>query len=179
MYIKKLNLIVDISASLSLKMINLNYVDETYLSWMNDYEVQKYTEQKGLKHSLNSITDFVNEKLESKNDYLFGIFSNDLHIGNIKLGPINWRHKTAQISYFIGNRDYWGQGIATLCISTVCKFASEELGLKKINGGVYSVNYPSQKVLEKCDFVKEGVRKKQKIYNGERVDEILFSWFKT
>ena len=33
---------------------------------------------------------FVEEKLQSKFDFLFGIFLNNNHLGNIKLGPIDW-----------------------------------------------------------------------------------------
>ena len=46
------------------------------------------------KHSLADIRKFVVEKNKSKNEFLFGIFiekrNENLHIGNIKLGPINF-----------------------------------------------------------------------------------------
>ena len=79
-------------------------VGSKYKKWMNDFEVHKFTEQKYKKHTLKDIKSFVTQKNKSKNEFLFGIFlkENNNHIGNIKLGPINFMHKTAEISYFIG-----------------------------------------------------------------------------
>ena len=77
-----------------------------YQKWMNDMEVNKYTEQKYKKHSLKNIKHFVIQKNKSKNEFLYGIFlkKTKSHIGNIKLGPINFIHKFAEISYFIGEK---------------------------------------------------------------------------
>ena len=46
----------------------------------------------------------------------FAIKTTDKHIGNIKLGPINWIHRYGDISLLIGDKDYWGKGIATEAI---------------------------------------------------------------
>ena len=51
------------------KNISLNY-----LKWMNDSDVQKYTEQRFKKHSLRDIRNFVQNKNSSKDEFLFGIF---------------------------------------------------------------------------------------------------------
>tara|TARA_B110000503_G_C6813213_1_gene275829 strand:- start:224 stop:481 length:258 start_codon:yes stop_codon:yes gene_type:complete len=81
-------------------------VTEKYVAWLNDYEVVKYTGQKYFEHFFSNVCDFVEQKYNSENDLLFGIFSNDTHIENIKLGPIRWEHKSAEVSYFIGDKNY-------------------------------------------------------------------------
>ena len=88
---------------------------------MNDFEVHKYTEQKYKKHTLKDIKSYVTQKNKSKNEFLFGIFlkENNNHIGNIKLGPINFIHKTAEISYFIGEKDLWGKSYTTMVIKKI------------------------------------------------------------
>ena len=45
----------------------------------NDYDVVKYTEQRHLKHSYNSVCDFVEKKLVSEDSLLFGIFFSKIH----------------------------------------------------------------------------------------------------
>jgi len=70
----------------------------------------------------------VEEKYKSNNDLLFGIFFDSYHIGNIKLGPIDFIHKVSDVSYFIGEKEYWGKGIATLIIKILFK-----LPLTKLN----------------------------------------------
>ena len=92
-----------------------------YQKWMNDTEVQKYTEQKHKRHSLKDIKNFIIKKNKSKNELLFGIFlkKKKSHIGNIKLGPINFTHKHAEISYFIGEKKLWGKGYTTKAIKEI------------------------------------------------------------
>ena len=109
-------------------------ITKKYQKWMNDFEVHKYTEQKYQKHSIADIKNFVKEKNKSKNEFLFGIFlkKNGLntHIGNIKLGPINYIHKNAEISYFIGEKEMWGKGYTTLAIKEIINVAKKK-GYKK------------------------------------------------
>ncbi len=147
------------------KNISLNY-----LKWMNDNDVQKYTEQRFKKHSLKDIRNFVENKNSSKDEFLFGIFIKKkklLHIGNIKLGPVNFIHKTAFISYFIGEKSFWGKSYGSKAISEIIKIAKKKK-LKKLKAGVYEQNLASQKVLKKNGFKIEGRFKYEKVYNGRR-----------
>ena len=86
---------------------------------MNDPDVQKYTEQRFKKHSFKDIRSFVSSKNSSKDEFFYGIFIKKkklFHIGNIKLGPINFIHKTAFISYFIGEKSCWGKSYGSKAI---------------------------------------------------------------
>ena len=69
-----------------LKKLNLtNDISKKYMSWMNDFEVFKFTMQKNKNHSLDDIKKFVEEKNKSKNEFLYGIFlkknNSKKHIG--------------------------------------------------------------------------------------------------
>lgn len=57
----------------------------------------------------------------------------------------------AEITYWI-DRKFWGQGIATLALN---EFLKNE-NTRPIKGRVAFDNYASQKVLEKCGFIKIG-----------------------
>ena len=120
-----------------LKELTTKNVSKVYLGWMNDYKVHKFTEQKNKKHTLKKICKFVERKRKSKDEFLYGIFlkKNKEHIGNIKLGPINRIHKNADISYFIGNKSYWGKGYTTLAIAKIIKIAKKKR-YKKITGRI-------------------------------------------
>jgi len=160
-YLKQLNPAKDIGAK--------------YQKWMNDIEVNKYTEQKYKKHSLKNIKHFVIQKNKSKNEFLYGIFlkKNKSHIGNIKLGPINFIHKFAEISYFIGEKKLWGKEYATKAIKEIIKIARKKK-LKKLKAGLYEINFGSKKVLEKNGFIKEGVLKSEIIYKNKRYNSYIF-----
>jgi RimJ/RimL family protein N-acetyltransferase len=161
-----------------LRKLNLKKdISKKYQNWMNDFEVHKYTEQKYTKHSLINIKKFVSEKNKSKNEFLYGIFlkRNNLntHIGNIKLGPINFIHKTGEISYFIGEKELWGKGYTTLAIKEIIKIAKKK-GLKKLKAGLNEMNIGSKKVLEKNGFKIEGKLKSELVFKNKRVDHYFF-----
>tara|TARA_Y100001935_G_C17107020_1_gene408923 strand:+ start:106 stop:600 length:495 start_codon:yes stop_codon:yes gene_type:complete len=155
------------------KLSEKKHISSNYLKWMNDYEVHKYTEQKYEKHTKSKIKKFVKTINKSKNNILYGIFFKNIHIGNIKLGYINKIHKTADISYFIGEEKYVGKGYATIAIRQILAY-SKKIGLRKITAGCYSINKGSIKVLKKNGFKREGVLKKQILFNKKRYDQYMF-----
>ena len=114
---KNTKIIVD--KNFYLKTLKADNVSKDYVKWLNDYEVSKYTEQKYIKHNLKNVELYVTKMASSDSNILFGIFVNQLHIGNVKLGPIKWEHKSADISYFIGDKKYWGKGLATKSVKNV------------------------------------------------------------
>jgi len=161
-----------------LKKLNLKKdISKKYLNWMNNLEIHKYTEQKNTKHSLANIRKFVVEKNKSKNEFLYGIFLKknnlNIHIGNIKLGPISIMHKHANISYFIGEMELWNKGYTTLAIEEIIKIAKRK-GVKKLKAGLFEMNIGSKKVLIKNGFKIEGKFKSEIIYKRKRFDSYWF-----
>lgn len=163
---------------ITLRKLNIaKDITNNYLNWMNDLEVHNFTEQKYNRHSLSNIRKFVKEKNKSKYEFLYGIFLKrknfNLHIGNIKLGPINFIHKTGEISYFIGEKEFWGKGYTTLAIKEIIKIA-KKMNLKKLKAGVNEMNIGSKKVLERNNFKLEGKMRSEIVYEGKRYTLYLF-----
>jgi len=145
-----------------------------YLSWMNDREIHKYTEQRHKKHTIKDIKKFVKEKNESNNEFLYGIFlNNNSHIGNIKLGPINHIHKYAVISYFIGVKKLHSKGLAAKAIKKIIAIAKKKK-IRKLKAGVYEMNISSVKVLKKNGFKKEGFLRKEYVFKKKRIGCYIF-----
>tara|TARA_B100000780_G_C21117109_1_gene452090 strand:+ start:1960 stop:2481 length:522 start_codon:yes stop_codon:yes gene_type:complete len=166
------------SEELILRKLNLKKdISKKYQNWMNDLQVHKYTEQKNTKHSLTNIRKFVKEKNRCKNEFLYGIFlkkkNSHMHIGNIKLGPINSFHKNAEISYFIGEKELWGKGYSTIAIKKIIELG-KKMGIKKLKAGLYEMNIGSKKVLTKNGFKIEGKFQSEIIYNGKRYNTYWF-----
>jgi [ribosomal protein S5]-alanine N-acetyltransferase len=172
----KKNIKINVDEHVSLKILNLNDVAEHYVDWLNDYEVNKFTEQKHFRHTLESTKTFVSQKYESESDLLFGIFFNATHIGNIKLGPIKLEHMSSEVSYFIGDKQFWGKNIASKCVEAIIQFAVTELGFKKISAGYYENNIGSAKVLKKCGFVVEGIKISEIIFENKRINTVLVGY---
>ena len=109
----------------------------------------------------------------TKNFYMEFFFKEN-HIGNIELNEIDNQKLTANITYVIGEREYWGKGIASYCINQILKKAKIEFALKKICAGCASKNIASIKVLEKNGFEVELIKKSFFIYDNEMMDCIIF-----
>ena len=164
---------------LLLRPIKLSDCTLRYLGWLQDPQINKYLETRWAEQTLESIKAFVVSKIQSESEYLFAIVEKetDQHIGNIKIGPVNSHHKYADVSYFIGEKSCWGKGYATEAIRLITRFGFEELGLFKVQAGVYENNIGSIKALEKVGFVQEGCLRKQLLSNGDREDHLLFGIF--
>ena len=163
-----------INKNIEIKILSRKYLNTKYLNWLKDKSVTFYTDQYKTTQSLNKITLYYKKIKKSKNDYLYGIFYKKKHVGNIKLGQINWRHKTGYISYFIGEKNLWGKGIGFSAINLISKLAKTKYKLKKLNAGCYKQNIMSQKILKKNKFKLEGVLKSQVLLDGQRKDQYLF-----
>lgn len=164
----------EVRPNLFISLLEVSDITKNYINWLNDYEIMRFTEQTKIEHTFKSVKSFVSNMNSSNDNYLFGIFFSKEHIGNIKLGPINFNHKTANISYVIGNKSFWGKGIASDVIGAVVKFAFEDLKLAKLSAGTYSINEGSNKVLERNHFYKEADFKDQILFEGKRINEYKF-----
>lgn len=161
-----------------LKKLSINkHVTTKYLKWLNDIDVTKYTEQRHYKNTLKKIKNFINEKNKSSNDYLFGIFFKQgkllNHIGNIILARINHIHKTADVTYIIGEKKYWSRGFASKAVKKIELFAKKK-NIKKLNAELYSCNKASEKVLKKCGFRIEGIIKSAVIFKNKRYSKYIY-----
>ena len=83
-------------------------------------------------------------------------------------------HKKAELTYVIGEANYWGKGVASFAIAEMIKIGKSELNLNKLYAGVASGNIGSRKVLEKNGFVLEGTRKQHLFYGGKFFDQLDF-----
>jgi [ribosomal protein S5]-alanine N-acetyltransferase len=75
------------------------------------------------------------------------------------------RRHTSELGYWLA-RSYWGRGIATEVCAAMTRHAFEHFGLVRVQAEVYGPNAASMRVLEKCGFQVEGVRRKA-ILKGE------------
>jgi len=167
--------------SIYLRQIEVSDCNDNYVKWLNDPDVNKYLETKWSEQNLDTIRSFVETQRENTNSILFAIVfkSNNMHIGNIKIGPIHPYYHHADISYFIGEKDYWCKGIATEAIRLVCRFGFNELALHRIEAGAYDCAVGSWKGLEKCGFKREGVFKGQILFDKKYIDVYRYALLET
>ena len=163
------------SDNIALKVLKVDDISDNYISWLNDYEVVKFSEQRYRTHDFEDVQRFVIEKYNSSIDLLFGIYYQKKHIGNIKLGSIDMHNNVADISYFIGDRDYWNKGIGTEIVKSLTLYGFQNLNLHKIIAYCNPENKSSEKVLIKAGYNIEGIRKEQLFFEEKRLDELVYT----
>ncbi len=161
-----------------LKPLTVSDITPAYVDWLNDAEIVEHTEQQFRTTALEDVSHYVALMARSKTDLFYGLFYEETHIGSTKLGKINPYHKTADLSYIIGDKSFWGRGIASKMIKKMVSLAFEQLELEKIVAGVYATNLASVRVLEKNRFVCEGKQRDQFIFKGQRIDGLVYGRLK-
>ena len=159
---------------ISLRILQENDVTEEYVNWFHQKEVILFSDNQYRNFSLEGQKEYVKSKLSDEACNLYGIFHKSRHVGNIVLENINTIHRRAEISYVIGNTDYWGKGAASKAISEIIQLARNKFHLNKLNAGVADKNEGSKKVLIKNGFKIEGKKKKHLFYNNQWMDQLDF-----
>jgi RimJ/RimL family protein N-acetyltransferase len=142
---------------------------------MNDPEITSFLESRFFPISVESLRQYVADRQKDRDSVFLAIVDKkqDLHIGNVKLGPIDWIHRRAEIGILVGEKTLWGRGYATETIKLVVNYAFRVLDLHKVTAGCYENNLGSQKAFEKAGFQVEGVRRRHSFWEGQYVDVVL------
>lgn len=128
-----------------------------------------------------TITDaerFIAMVMEHVPPHAFAIEYQGEYVGNIGIHPKGEIYRLgAEIGYFLGEA-YWHRGIMPRAVRLACDYAFRELAIIRIDTGVFDYNMASQRVLEKCGFVREGVFRKSVIKMGRICDEVRYALLK-
>ncbi len=88
-------------------------------------------------------------------------------VGHISLGSINRSEGSARITrVLVGNTTLRGRGICQGMMKAILKIGFEEMGLHRISLGVYDFNVAALKCYEKVGFVRDGLMRDVKKFNG-------------
>ncbi|MEM7098267.1 MAG: GNAT family N-acetyltransferase [Pseudomonadota bacterium] len=78
---------------------------------------------------------------------------------------------SASLGYYVG-AEFQGQGYMKSGLTQVVNYATQTLGLHRLEANIQPENVRSQKLVERCGFVKEGYSKNFLYINGEWRDHV-------
>ncbi len=103
----------------------------TSVKWRNDSEVFKYTGNTyDHEITIESEISWIKRVISNTKDYRCAIIVDGVYVGNIYLTDIE--NRTAQYHIFIGEKSFWGKGIAKQASLLIIKHGFEKLGLSRI-----------------------------------------------
>ncbi|WP_312299028.1 GNAT family N-acetyltransferase [Stutzerimonas nitrititolerans] len=158
------------TARLFLRRLDAADATQTYADWLNDPEVNRYLETRHAPQTPESCMAFIRQCNEDPGSKLFGVFLKETgrHIGNAKIGFLNARYQHAQLSLFIGEKSYWGQGFSSELVRSLTAYGFEKMGLHRLEAGCYEDNLASLRVFLKAGYVVEGFMRDHVTLDGKR-----------
>jgi RimJ/RimL family protein N-acetyltransferase len=161
-----------------LRFLSIIDINQTYLSWLHDDEVMAGLATSG--YTIENLHDYVYSKINDSTVAFFAICDSNTneHIGNVKLDFYDAKANVAELGILIGNKNYWGKGIAYEACKLAIQYGFDKMNLRKIYLAVYESNPAAKKVYEKLGFVLEGTLRKHVAVKGEMQDKYLMGLFK-
>jgi len=146
---------------------------QEYCDWLNDAKVNQYLITKN--STLEELKEYIQKQIDNPNSLFVGMFDkkNDQHIGNIKLEPIVWKKRKAELGILIGSKNYWRKGFGTEAIKLIIDYSYTSLKLNFIEIGIFSENKVALKVYEKVGFKIKKINKNALSYKGKLTDKII------
>ena len=147
------------------------YLTERYVSWLNDPEVVRYSEQRHHKHDLASCRTYV-ASFEGTPNYLWAIIARDEnlgHIGNVN-AYVDEANGIADVGIMIGDKGAWGKGYGVDAWKAVCRYLFLSAGMRKVTAGTMVTNLGMIGIMKKTGMRLDGLRARQFIFDGKQVD---------
>jgi ribosomal-protein-alanine N-acetyltransferase len=127
-------------------------------------------------YTVNSGVHWINFAQNSNS--IFAITINDKAIGSISLQQhSDIERLSAEVGYWIGE-DYWGNGITSSALEGIVNYGFKELKLQRIFAVPLEQNIASRRVLEKNEFLLEGILRKSVIKFNEIYNQALYAKIK-
>lgn len=153
--------ILDASESIQAKVRNLRNQDGVRHYMYTSHEISETEHNNWLKSLLG------NHK-----QHVFVVMLGDQPCGVVSLNAINPHHKSADWAFYLDD-SLQGKGIGSRIEFWMLDYAFGNAGLEKLNCEVLETNPSVIKMHQKFGFSIEGVRRKNIIKDGARIDVVL------
>ena len=134
-----------------IRPLNVSDASTSYI-WRNDPEVWAFTGSKpDIKITEDIELNWIKKVINEKSSNRFAILVNDEYVGNVQLTHIT--DFDAEFHIFIGNKDFWGKGVAKEATYQILTYAKNFLGLSQVFLFVSKLNTAAIKAYAKNAFI--------------------------
>lgn len=161
------------------KVIGIRAVEKKDLSqllyWRNKEENRKYFREWRELNSTHQEEWFRNHVMDSVSPVMFSIVTLEKCelIGACGLTYIDWIHRTAEISIYVGE-GYIDTVYCPEALDLLVNYAFAVVGLHKVYIGMYSYDTLKRELAKNADFTHEGTLKEVHYHNGKWYDEHIY-----
>lgn len=149
---------------------------ETLNKWANDPDIWRLLGGWHFPYSAESTQKWI-AGISNNNmcSHVFCIDAPDAGlIGTANLLDIDWKNRHAYHGMMLGDKDLRGKGFGLDTVMAVMRYAFDELGLARLDGGMIELNERSIDFYTKsCGWEFEGKRKNWYYRSGRYYDQIV------
>jgi RimJ/RimL family protein N-acetyltransferase len=99
-------------------------------------------------------TDQLESRINSDDYMVFSIDKDGKMVGTVQMFKFDWDNAAARIGCYLIDPQERGKGTGTDALTKLVHYAFDDLGLKKLELGVFDYNTGALKCYEKVGFVK-------------------------
>jgi ribosomal-protein-alanine N-acetyltransferase len=154
-------------------------LNERYVSWLNDPDVVRYSEQRHKRHSIESCSSYV-DSMRASNRLFLSIetaHGEHSHIGNISVF-IDAPNRAADLSIMIGDKVAWGRGYASMAWNAVIQYLLYEADLRRVTAGTMEVNLPMIRLIKRSGMHIDCVRPRHFLWEDREIAFVGASRFR-
>jgi ribosomal-protein-alanine N-acetyltransferase len=150
---------------------------ELWQTWDIDPEVQAFMpEPRNAVQDITAQYEYITECENDEEGFYWSIETTaGVTIGTVALTEFNEYHGVANLGIVIGDKNYWGKGVATEVITALVDYSFAHLNIYTISAEVEEGNIPMMKVLEKVGFKQDGLFESTRVKNEKRINVHHFS----
>jgi [ribosomal protein S5]-alanine N-acetyltransferase len=164
---------------LILEPFSEKHLSPRYVSWLNDPEVVRFSQQRWIEHSLDSCKTYMDSFAGTPN-YFWAIASRaegEGYIGTMT-SYLDLQNGVADIGILIGEKRLWGKGYGLEALRAAAGFLFRDAGMRKVTAGTVAVNRGMLKIMERAGMKHDGRRSRQLLFEGREEDIVHGALFR-
>ena len=147
-------------------------ITSSYLSWLNDSELMKFSNQRFFSHTTESSFKYACSFHNTAGLFLAICDDRDQLVGTMTAYR-NTNHRTVDLGIMIGS-EFKGRGFGKRAWETLINHLETDGETRKITAGCLDKNLAMINLINGCQMTLEGRRVGQEIFEGQPSDILLF-----
>ncbi len=157
-----------------LRPLEVEDVTDEYLHWMNNAALAKFIPAMTFPGTRARVEEYVRRESGRPEVVFLAIIekATNRHIGNIKLGPINWLDRRAEYGRLIGDMSVRSKGYGSEAVRLILGYAFDQLNLHKVYASCLASNAPAIRSNQKNGLEIEASFKEYRFVEGHFEDVV-------
>ena len=145
-------------------------ISSEYISWLNDPDIVRYSNQRFIRHTKKSCDEFFVNFNNGSNLFLSIKSLNDNQLIGTMTVYVYTHHKLVDIGIMLGQKSLWRQGYAQDAWDTLLDWLIDNQGIRKVIAGTMSCNRAMINIFERSGMRLEATLPRQELLDGEAFD---------